>query len=258
MPPLAVTVDSVTVRYRVPKQRVPTLKEWVIRRLRSGLAYEELLALRRVSLQVAPGDTLGVVGANGAGKSTLLRVVAGIVTPTEGEAIVRGRIAPIIELGIGFDSELSGRENVYFNGALLGWSRAEMRTRFDAIVAFAELEDFIDAPLRTYSTGMVARLSFAVATSVETDVLLLDEVLSVGDEAFRRKCEARLEDYCRSGVAIMFVSHSLDAVQRLCRDAVWLHEGEVAMHGPAAEVVARYRAFAEGGPAMRVKIGGRL
>ena len=238
----ALEFRDVTMRYRLPAKRIPTLKEWAIQRLTAKLRYHDFLALQDVTFSADGGQTLGIIGANGAGKSTLLRVAAGILTPSAGEAVVRGRVAPIIELGTGFDSELSGRENIFFNGALLGRPRAEMRRRFDDIVEFSALANFIDMPLRTYSTGMVARLAFAVATTVDADIYLLDEVLSVGDESFGVRCAERIERFRLEGGTILLVSHSLPTVERLCREALWLHEGRVMARGPASEVVATYQA----------------
>ncbi len=237
----AIELRDVTVRFRMPERRIPTFKEWMIRRLTSRMDWHELVALSRVGFSVDCGEGFGVIGANGAGKSTLLRIAAGILPPTEGEAVIRGRVAPIIELGTGFELELSGRENVFFNGALLGRSRSEMASRFDEIVDFSGLEQFIDAPLRTYSTGMVARLAFAIATTVDADVLLLDEALSVGDEAFRSRCERRMDEFRRRGVTILFVSHSLSSVERLCSRALWLERGRARALGPTPEVIAAYR-----------------
>jgi ABC-type polysaccharide/polyol phosphate transport system ATPase subunit len=182
-----------------------------------------------------------VIGANGAGKSTLLRVIGGILVPTQGEAIIRGRLAPIIELGTGFELELSGRENVFFNGALLGRSRTEMQARFNDIVAFSGIERFIDAPVRTYSMGMIARLAFAIATTVDAQILLLDEVLSVGDESFRRKCQERIMSFREKGVTILLVSHDLPAIEAMCDHVLWLDQGEVRALGPTAKVVSDYR-----------------
>ncbi|HPW55519.1 MAG: ABC transporter ATP-binding protein [Thermoanaerobaculaceae bacterium] len=236
----AIAMHDVSVRFRVPTRRIPTLKEWAIRRLTSRFQYEDFRGLDGVSLELGIGRSLGIIGANGAGKSTLLRVIAGILAPTSGAVAVRGRVAPIIELGTGFDQELSGRENVFFNGALLGRSRTEMRKRFAGIVAFAELEDFIDAPLRTYSTGMAARLAFSVATTVDADVLLLDEILSVGDGAFVARCKERIASFRRAGVTILFVSHNMNAVRWLCDEAIWLRDGRIAAHGPAKDVTAEY------------------
>ncbi|MGE5235852.1 MAG: ATP-binding cassette domain-containing protein [Acidobacteriota bacterium] len=237
----AIEFRGVSVRFRVPQRKIPTFKEWAIQRLTRGLRYEELHALDRVSFTVAEGESLGVIGPNGAGKSTLLRVAAGILSPSAGEAIVRGRVAPLIELGTGFDMELTGRENVFFNGALLGRSRREMQVRFDEIVDFSGLAEFIDAPLRTYSTGMVARLAFAVATCVDADILLLDEILAVGDERFRRRCRRRIDAFRQQGATMVLVSHELEMVERFCAQAVLLESGRVTAAGSAGEVAARYR-----------------
>ena len=246
----AIEFRDVSLRYRLLAERgIVTLKEWVIRRLTSRIAYHELCALSDVSFTIEPGRTFGIIGHNGAGKSTLLRIAGGILAPTEGEAIIRGRLAPIIELGLGFEGELSGRENVFFNGALLGRSRAEMEERFDEIVEFSELGEFIDQPIRTYSTGMVARLAFAIATTVDAHILLLDEVMSVGDEHFRRKCQERITSFRDAGVTILVVSHDLDAIATLCDDVLWLEHGIVKAIGPAAEVVATY------GPSMGAGAG---
>jgi len=254
----AIEFRDVSLRYRLLAERgIVTLKEWVIRRLTTRMAYQELAALSEVSFVAQQGRTLGIIGHNGAGKSTLLRVAGGILAPTEGEAIIRGRIAPVIELGLGFEGELSGRENVYFNGALLGRSRAEMQQRFDEIVDFSELGDFIDQPIRTYSTGMVARLAFAIATTVDAHILLLDEVMSVGDEHFRRKCQDRIDTFRSSGVTIVVVSHDLTAIENLCDDVLWLEHGVPLKLGPAADVVASYRASIAPGSA-EPSVGGTV
>ncbi|HOC41988.1 MAG TPA: ABC transporter ATP-binding protein [Thermoanaerobaculales bacterium] len=238
----AIEFRDVSLRYRLLAERgIVTLKEWVIRRLTTVMTYQELAALSAVSFSLQSGRALGIVGHNGAGKSTLLRVAGGILVPTEGEAVIRGRIAPIIELGLGFEAELSGRENIFFNGALLGRSRSEMQERFDEIVDFSELGEFIDQPIRTYSTGMVARLAFAIATTVDAHILLLDEVLSVGDEHFRRKSKDRIDSFRRAGVTILVVSHDLDAVEKMCDDVLWLEHGVIRRSGPAKEVVTAYR-----------------
>ena len=236
---------DVTVRYRVPRERVATLKEFAIKWIRRRIVYEEFLALSDVRLTVRPGEAVGIIGRNGAGKTTLLKVIARVLRPTAGTATIRGRVAPLLELGAGFDHELSGRENVFLNGALLGRSRKEMLRRFDAIVEFAELAEFIDAPLRTYSTGMVARLGFAVATDVEADVLLVDEILSVGDYEFQEKSFARIQRFLHEGATFVLVSHSPDTVRRLCERAVWIEGGRIVADGPADEVVT---AFTSGTP----------
>jgi len=242
----AIEFREVSLCYRLLAERgIVTLKEWMIRRLTSRMTYQELSALSEVSFTVGQGRTFGIIGHNGAGKSTLLRVAGGILAPTKGEAIIRGRIAPIIELGLGFEGELSGRENIFFNGALLGRSRAEMIDRFDEIVEFSELGEFIQQPIRTYSSGMVARLAFAIATTVDAHILLLDEVMSVGDERFRLKCQQRISDFRDAGVTILVVSHDLEAIERICDDVMWLEHGSMKALGPAHDVVDAYRASVE-------------
>lgn len=254
----AIDFRDVSLRYRLLAERgIVTLKEWVIRRLTSKFSYQELCALSDLTFTVDFGRTFGIIGHNGAGKSTLLRIAGGILAPTAGEALVRGRLAPIIELGLGFEGELSGRENIYFNGALLGRSRAEMEGRFDEIVDFSELAEFIDQPIRTYSSGMVARLAFAIATTVDAQILLLDEVMSVGDEHFRQKCQRRIASFRDAGVTILVVSHDLDAVRRLCDEVMWLEHGIVKAIGPAAEVVASY-GHSMGSGAGDVAVGGTV
>jgi ABC-type polysaccharide/polyol phosphate transport system ATPase subunit len=251
----AIDFSNVSMSFRVTSEdRVTTFKEWLVRRL-SGrpIRSHRFTALDGVSCAVEKGRALGVIGRNGAGKSTLLRIAAGILQPETGVAIVRGTIAPVIELGIGFEHELTGRENIVFNGALLGRSRPEMRQRMQEIVDFAELGDFIEQPIRTYSTGMLARLAFAVATTVDARVLLLDEVLSVGDEGFKQKCRARMLGFRDSGVTVLYVSHDLDAVKELCDEALWLDRGRIRQVGPASDVVDAYHretaASAESGEA---------
>jgi ABC-type polysaccharide/polyol phosphate transport system ATPase subunit len=239
----AIEFRNVALQFRVSSEgRIASLKEWIIRNATGRSDHHRVVqALDEVTFSVARGEAIGVIGRNGAGKSTLLRIAAGVLQPSMGVAIVRGRIAPVIELGIGFEQELTGRENIIFNGAILGRSHQEMFDRMDAIVDFAELEDFIDRPIRTYSTGMVARLAFSVATTVEAQILLLDEVLSVGDEGFRVKCQERMEAFRRHGVTFLFVSHDLDAVERICDEALWIDGGRIRCLGSAAEVVERYR-----------------
>jgi homopolymeric O-antigen transport system ATP-binding protein len=241
-PDVAIEVRRATVRYRVPHERIPTLKEFAIRWLRGRIEWRQFTALSEASLVVRRGESLGIVGRNGAGKTTLLKVIARVLRPLTGSAETQGRVAPLLELGAGFDPELTGRENVFLNGAMLGHPKRYMRARFDHIVQFAELQEFIDAPLRTYSTGMVARLGFAIATDVEPEVLLLDEVLSVGDIAFQQRCIERIRGFRQRGVTFVVVSHSLKHVTDLCERVVWIDGGKIVADGPTAEVV---RAFAE-------------
>lgn len=232
-----IELQGVSVRYR--REKIRSLKELLVRGRKAAPFFS---SLHDVSLHIASGESVGIVGANGAGKSTLLRVAAGIVTPSEGRAISRGHVVPLLELGTGFEAELSGRENIHFNGALLGRSRAWMRAQLDAIIAFSGLEPFIDAPLRTYSTGMVARLAFAIATAVDAETILLDEILAVGDASFRARCEERIRSFVREGRTIVLVSHETDELVKLCRRTVWLAKGEIVADGRSEEVVARYEA----------------
>jgi len=232
-------VDGLTRRFRVRARGTNTLKSVVL--LRSNSRPADVWALRDVSFAVEPGSALALIGRNGSGKSTLLRVVAGIIKPTQGRVEVGGRIGTLLELGAGFHPDFTGRENVYLNGSILGLRRKYIRERFDEIVAFAELEDFIDVPVRTYSSGMFMRLGFAVASHLDADVLLLDEVFAVGDGAFQRKCLDRILEFKRSGGTIVFVSHDASAVERLCERAILLREGRVAFDGATHEALTEYQ-----------------
>ena len=236
-----VRLDDVSVRYRLPRERITSVKDYAIRLLKGQIVYDEFWALRNVTLEVWRGETLGIIGRNGAGKSTLLKVVARVLRPTKGRVRVRGRVAPLLELGAGFDSELTGRDNVFLNGTILGHSAADIERRFDRIVDFAGVRDFIDLPLRTYSTGMATRLGFAIATDVQPEVLLLDEVLSVGDAEFQAKSAGRMQELRRHGDAILMVSHGLESVRRLCHRVAWLERGELRALGAPDEVIAEYQ-----------------
>jgi ABC-2 type transport system ATP-binding protein/lipopolysaccharide transport system ATP-binding protein len=242
-PTPAVELRGVGVRYRLPRAGVRSIKELVLLSLRRRLAYDEFWALRDVSLCVSPGEQLGVVGRNGAGKSTMLQTIAGVVFPTSGQVAVRGRVAPLLELGAGFHPQLTGRENVFLNGAILGMPRKEIAARFGSIVEFAELSSAIDLPLRTYSAGMAARLGFAVATAMAPDILLVDEVLSVGDEAFKEKCAERMQQLVEGGTTMILVSHDAEFMLEQCTRAVWIEAGQIRAAGEPPEVVERYRAF---------------
>ena len=245
----AVFLDHVTLRYRIPREVVVTLKEYALRKLQGRMEHNTLVALRDVNLTISQGERVGIIGANGAGKSSLFRLIARVRRPSEGRLVVRGRVAPLLELGLGFHGELTGRENVILHGALMGFSREQMIDRMDAIAAFAELEEFLDAPIRTYSTGMAARLAFAVATDVEPDVLLVDEALAVGDERFQARCRDRMAALRENGRTFLLVSHSLSDVTEACTRAVWISEGRIVADGPAREVCAAYHAWAKGGAA---------
>jgi ABC-2 type transport system ATP-binding protein/lipopolysaccharide transport system ATP-binding protein len=236
-----IRLENVSVRYRVPSGGIATFKEFMIRRLQGKVEYHSVLALDKVNLTIQRGEIFGLIGNNGAGKSTLLKVVARVLRPTEGRVRVRGRVAPLLEFGAGFHPELTGRENIFLNGTLLGYSHKQMEARFDQIVDFAELWDFIDAPLRTYSSGMWARLGFAVATDVQPDILIVDEVLAVGDEGFQRKGMARIKDFQEKGVTILFVSHNMQVIEAMCQRVAWLDHGTLQTLGPAAGTINLYR-----------------
>ena len=239
MRPGEIQVDRVSRRFVVRAREMHTLKELLVARGRTGA--QEVWALRDVSLAIAPGESVGLVGRNGSGKSTLLRLIAGIIRPTSGSVATAGRVGSLLELGAGFHPDFTGRENVELNGMLQGLGRARVRERFDEIVAFAELENAIDRPVRTYSSGMTMRLGFAIAAFLEADVLLLDEVFAVGDESFQRKCFGVIAAFKERGGTILFVSHDASAVERLCDRAVLLREGELAFDGPVHEAIGRYR-----------------
>jgi ABC-type polysaccharide/polyol phosphate transport system ATPase subunit len=234
-----IVVDRVSRTFRVYEKSQRTLKDVFVSRGRSGV--REVEALRDVSLTVEPGDAVGLVGRNGSGKTTLLRLISGIIKPTSGSIEAGGRIASLLELGAGFHPDFSGRENVYLNGSIHGLSRARVRELMDEIVAFAELERFIDLPVRTYSSGMFMRLGFSVAAHIQSDVLLLDEVFAVGDEQFQRKCFGKIAEFKNRGGTILFVSHDAQAVERLCDRAVLLRQGTVAFDGETREAIAAYR-----------------
>jgi ABC-type polysaccharide/polyol phosphate transport system ATPase subunit len=247
-------LNDVSVLYRVPQERIPSLKEYVIRRLKRELQYQEFLALKGVDLKVYSGEVVGIIGPNGAGKSTLLKVVARVLRPTQGRVRTRGRISPLLDLGAGFDPELTGRENIYLNSMILGFSRQQINERFENIVLFSGLEEFIDAPLRTYSTGMVARLGFAVATDVRPDILIVDEILSVGDADFQLRSAERIQSFQRSGTTILLVSHSLDNIQQMCSRVVWLDQGHLKAEGDPEQVIHYYLEFVEERESQRISI----
>jgi ABC-2 type transport system ATP-binding protein len=235
-----VNLEHVSVQFKVPREPIGSLKEFAIRRLRRRLNYMELWALADVDLDVRPGESVGLIGRNGAGKSTLLRLVARVMRPTSGRVRVIGSVAPLLELGAGFHPELTGRENVYLNAALLGHSRNEIDLKLSEIVEFSELDAFMDAPLRTYSSGMATRLGFAVATAWVPDVLLVDEALSVGDEKFKSKCEQRIGEFRNAGMTMLLVSHDLALVRATCDRTVWLDHGRVRLAGSSETVSDAY------------------
>ena len=236
-----ISLENVSVSYRLPSERIGTFKEYAIRALQRKIKIQNFWALTDVNLQVNKGEVFGLIGNNGAGKSTMLKVISKVLKPSKGRVMVFGKIAPLLELGAGFHPELSGRENVFLNGALLGYSRAEMEAVFDDIVEFSELEQFINSPIRTYSSGMYARLGFAVATAHVPEILILDEILSVGDEAFQRKCNLRMKSFQQSGATVLMVSHGLDMMEGMCDRIAWIDHGKVLKIGEPKETIAAYR-----------------
>lgn len=236
----AVEVEHVSVRFNLASEQVSSLKEYLIKLTKRQLLFTEFFALQDVSFTLPKGESLGIVGANGSGKSTLLKVIAGVYTPYQGAVRVNGVIAPLIELGAGFDGELTARENIFLNGALFGYDRKHMQERFEEIIDFAELWDFVDVPVRNYSSGMAARLGFAAATMIKPEVLICDEILSVGDARFQQKCEAKMNHMLSDGTTLLFVSHSADQVKNICSQAIYLERGRLKMSGNAAKVCDYY------------------
>lgn len=236
-----IILDNVAVKYRVPTERIGTFKEFAIRKLQRRVTYKNFWALSDINLEITKGEVFGLVGNNGAGKSTMLKVISRVLRPTKGRVRAYGKIAPLLELGAGFHPELTGRENIYLNGALLGYSKEEMDRVFDEIVDFSELGSFIEAPIRSYSSGMHARLGFSVATAHIPEILILDEILSVGDEAFQHKCNERMGSFREHGATIIMVSHGLSMIEQMCSRVAWLDHGVIQKIGDPHEVIAAYR-----------------
>ena len=239
-----ITVDNVSVHFRMDKNHTTSLKEWVVSFLKGKQQYEEFHALENVTFDVKRGEIFGVIGRNGAGKSTLLKVVSGIYKPTSGKAVSAGRIAPMLELGSGFDQELSGHDNIFLNGAILGFTEDFLKQKYDEIVAFSELGEFIHQPIKTYSSGMMMRLAFSVATIVEPEILIVDEILAVGDASFQQKSRARMLELMQGGTTVLFVSHTMSQIREMCDRVLWLDHGRVKMIGPTQEVCDAYEANA--------------
>lgn len=237
-----VDVDHVTIRFNLSNQKVDNLKEYLVRLMKHELMFQEFLALKDVSFQVRKGEAWGLIGTNGSGKSTMLKVISGIMKPSRGTVTVNGSVAPLIELGAGFDPECTARENIYLNGCVLGYSEKFIQEHFDEIVEFAQIGQFLDSPLKNFSSGMKARLGFSVATMVKPDILIVDEILSVGDYKFRQKCEKRMQELLDNGTTLLYVSHNINEVRRLCDHAVWLDKGEARMIGDAESVCDAYMA----------------
>lgn len=237
---VVVEVKDVSVRFNIASERIDNLKEYFIKMVKKELMFQEFFALKNISFQVKKGESWGIIGTNGSGKSTLLKLIGGILKPYRGEVSVHGLIAPLIELGAGFDGDLTARENIFLNGAVLGYSKAYMQEHFEEIVEFAELKGFLDMPIKNYSSGMAARLGFSIATMVQPDLLIVDEVLSVGDYAFQQKCERRMKEMLKGGTTLLYVSHVIGSVENLCSHVIWLEKGTIRQRGTAAEVCQSY------------------
>ena len=241
-----IIIDDVGMQFKLSKERVNNLKEFVIKFLKRQLSYREFWALRNISFEVDKGDRWGIIGLNGAGKSTLLKIISGVMKPTEGNIEIKGKIIPLLELGAGFDPDYTGRENIFLNGAMLGLSKNFLEEKYDEIVEFSEIRKFIDIPLKNYSSGMRARLGFSIATIIKPEILVLDEVLSVGDAKFKKKSEDKITSLFNEGVTVLFVSHSIEQVKNLCNKALWLENGEIVMKGDAQEVCETYERVCKG------------
>ena len=235
-----VDVEDLTIRFNLATEKVDNLKEYVIKMIKHELMFQEFLALKHVNLKVKSGEAWGLIGTNGSGKSTLLKACCGILKPYTGTVTTRGKIAPLIELGAGFDMNMTARENVFLNGTVLGHSRKFMEEHFNEIIDFAELQDFLDVPIKNFSSGMQARLGFAIATMVRPDILVVDEILSVGDYQFQQKCYKRMEEMLSNGTTLLYVSHDVKSVRKLCDHAIWLDKGDVRMSGLVKEVTDEY------------------
>lgn len=237
-----IEVSDVSMRFRMNSDRIMSLKEFVTTALRGKLRYQEFTALERVSFTVKKGETLGLIGRNGAGKSTMLKVISGILKPTEGSVTCHGNVVPMLELGSGFDMDLTGRENIFLNGAILGYSEGFLKAKYDEIVEFSELGQFIEVPIRNYSSGMLARLAFSIATVVQPEILIVDEILAVGDAQFQEKSKRRMMELMGGGTTVLFVSHSIEQIREMCSKAVWLEKGKIRVVGDAKELCDAYGA----------------
>lgn len=240
MEKIVVSIQDASVRYNLAMQKRHGLKDYFQALRRRELLFQEFIALKDISLTVRQGESWGIVGKNGSGKSTLLKLITGILRPCKGTVSVNGTVAPLLELGAGFDGDLTGRENIMMNGLILGMTEKDIQARFDEIVDFAEIETFLDVPLKNYSSGMKSRLGFSIATCARADILIADEVLATGDKAFQAKCEKRMQELLQGGTTLLFVSHSSAAVKRMCQKALWLDAGAMMMAGDAEEVVQAY------------------
>lgn len=235
-----IEIQDVSMRFRLSSDRISSLKEFVTTALRGKLQYKEFEALKHISFSVNRGETVGIIGRNGSGKSTLLKIISGIMKPTEGGVTVRGNVVPMLELGSGFDMDLSGKENIFLNGAILGYSEAFLKSKYDEIVEFSELGQFIEEPIRNYSSGMLARLAFSIASVVNPEILIVDEILSVGDAEFQEKSQKRMLEMMGGGTTVLFVSHNIEQIREMCSRVVWLEHGNLEMSGTTKEVCDAY------------------
>lgn len=235
-----IKAEHITVSYRMAHDKIQSIKEYLVALLKHKLKYEDFLALNDVSFEIKKGEVIGIIGNNGAGKSTLLKVISGILTPTKGKVTLQGNVVPMLELGSGFDYDLTGRENIFLNGAILGYSERFLKEKYDDIVAFSELGEFINHPVRNYSSGMVMRLAFSIASMVNPDILIVDEILAVGDAAFQEKSYARMTEMMSHGTTVLLVSHNIDQIRRLCDRVIWLDHGNVVAIGDTNELCDRY------------------
>ena len=236
-----IEVEHVSMHFNLMEERVDNIKEYIVRLIKGNLLYNDFIALDDVTFNVEKNDLLGIVGLNGAGKSTLLKILAGVFTPTSGKVKVNGTVAPLIEVGAGFDEELTARENIFLNGLILGYTKDFLKEHFDEIIDFAELRKFINVPVKNFSSGMYARLGFSIATAVKPDILIVDEVLAVGDYKFYQKCEKRIAEMINDGVTIIVVSHDMDLIERLCTKLLWLEHGKIKSFGNKDEIISQYR-----------------
>lgn len=238
-----IDAEHISMEFNLSQEKTDNLKEFVIKAIKKELRFQSFWALKDVSFQIHKGEKVAFIGLNGAGKSTLLKIVAGVMKPTKGSVTVKGDMAPLLALGAGFDNNYTGSENIYLNGSLLGHSKSYMDEKYDEIVEFSELGDFIDVPVKNYSSGMKSRLAFSIATSVNPEILILDEVLSVGDASFQKKCKAKMNDMMQGDVSLLFVSHSISQVREMCDRAIWLNKGEIVTEGEVNEVCDQYSEF---------------
>lgn len=237
----AVELKNIEMHFNMSKEKLESLKEYFLRLAAKKLMFEDFIALNNISFNIKKGDVFGIVGLNGSGKSTMLKVISGILTPTKGTVETAGTIAPLIELGAGFDMDLTARENIYLNGSVLGYSKKFMDEKFDEIVEFSEMHDFLDTPMKNYSSGMVARIGFAIATITKPDILIVDEILAVGDFHFQEKCEKRISQMINDDTTVIIVSHSIEQIERLCKHCAWLEKGHLKMIGDMQEVCDAYK-----------------